>query len=305
MNRLHILLAGIHVLELRFNRMNWITRNKSFGTPKKPTLFRRLALGSWNEPSDPTIYGVLEVNVEKALKLIEKLAAESGERITITHFSGKVLAEVLKKVPELNSELRFGKFYPRSSIDVSFQVAIESSSPHEKAHDLSTGLVTNVGEKSITDVARELNASARGIRGNRDPAAGIKNISAFVPGPLLLLAVRALRSCLNTFNLWSPALGVPRNAFGSILITNVGSLGIDFALPALFPPANVGSIIAVGAIFLGPVYETDDQGVVTKTKLERFVRLCGAFDHRYVDGLHASRFAREIRRLFDHPDVLL
>ena len=287
--------------------MKWLSRNKSFGPPSKPTRFRRLAMGSWKEPSDPTIYGVLEVNVEKALKVVEAQAKLSGERITITHFVGKVLAEVLKKQPELNCELRFGQFYPRTSIDVSFQVAIEAgTSPKERAHDLSAGLVSDVDQKSIIEIARELNSSARSIRSNQDPAfSGINKISSIVPGIFLTFAVRVLRTLLSTLNVWSPLLGIPKNAFGSILVTNVGSLGIDFGLPALFPPANVPSIIAVGAIYMGPVYETDDQGVVLKTRLERFVRLCGAFDHRYVDGLHASRFAREIRRLFENPDTLV
>lgn len=290
--------------------MAWIERNKPFGKPMKPTRFRRIALGSWGAPSDPTIYGVLEVNAEKALAYIDQWKEKSGERITINHFVGKVWAHVLRQHPELNCELRFGQFYPRQSIDLSFQVAIEGErSPTAKDgfhhHDLSAGFVPNADTKNLAEIAADLNRLARKIRSTNDAEfGGLKKLSAIIPGFLQRFAVWLLQIVLQGFNLWSPALGIPKNAFGSILITNVGSLGIDFALPALFPPAGVPVIVAVGAIYKAPVYETDDQGVITRARLQRHVRLCGAFDHRYIDGLHASRVAREIRHLFDHPELV-
>ena len=216
---------------------------------------------------------------------------------------------MLIRHPELNSEIRLGKFYPRTSIDVSFQVAIEDDSGiAEKAqrHDLSAGLVLRADQKDVIQIATELNASARAIRSKDDPLfKGIKRLSSLIPGFLLTTAMGILKWIVSTLNLWSPILGFPRNAFGSIMLTNVGSLGLDFALPSLFPPAGVSSIIAIGAIYKAPVYETDENDVVTKTKMQRFIRLCGAFDHRYIDGIHASRIARDIRLLMEHPEKLM
>ncbi len=288
--------------------MAFIELNKPFGKPQAPSKFRRLAIGSWGAPNNPTIYGVLELNVEAALVYIEKLRKQTSEKVTITHFLGKMFAEVLKLHPELNCEIRFGKFYPRKSIDISFQVAIEDESADislKHRHDLSAGLVRNATELSIIEIAQILNESARKIRNSQDPGfAGIKKISALIPGFLQSAAVSVIKWIISGLNLWSPILGIPKNAFGSLMVTNVGSLGLDFALPALFPPASVPAIIAVGAIYKAPVYETDEKGVVTQTRLERHIRLCGAFDHRYIDGLHASRIARDMRRLTEHPELM-
>ena len=288
--------------------MAWIERNKPFGKGQAPTKFRRLALGSWGSPNDPTIYGVLELNVENALAHVESLRARTDEKITITHFLGRMLAEVLKLHPELNCEIRFGKFYPRKTVDVSFQVAIEDESADlglKHRHDLSGAIVRNADQKSIIEIASELNAAARKIRGERDPLfSGIKKISGIIPGFLQSFAVGIIKTLISGLNIWSPILGIPKNAFGSLMVTNVGSLGLDFALPALFPPAAVPTIIAVGAIYKAPVYDTDENGVVIRTRLERHIRLCGAFDHRYIDGLHASRIARDMRRLTLHPEQL-
>ncbi len=281
--------------------MSWIEFNKPFLKGEKPTKWRRLAVGSWGAPNNPTIYGIVEVNVEKALRSIEHHKKESGEKITINHFVGKVFAQILKKYPEMNCELRMGKFYPRKNIDISFQVAIEHE--HDHHPDLSAGLVQNMDQKSIAEIARDLNSFVKVIRKDHDPQfSGLKKLSGMIPGFMQTFAVAILKFILNTLNLWSPIFGVPKNAFGSILVTSVGSLGLDLAIPALFPPANVPMIIAVGAIFKGPVYETNHEGIVTQIKLERFVKLCGAFDHRYVDGMHASRFTRDIRYHFEHPE---
>ena len=288
--------------------MPFITSNKPFGKPQAPTKFRRLALGSWKAPTDPTLIGILEVNIEKALKHLEAERKKTSEKLTVTHYIGKVFGKVLEHHPELNCEIRFGKFYPRTSIDISFQVAIEDQEGDlalYHKHDLSAGLVTHIDQKSLIEVAKDLNACARSIRGKKDPLfAGIKKISAIVPGFLLTFTVSVLKWITSTLNLWSPAIGIPRNAFGGLMITNVGSLGLDFAIPTLFPPANVSSIIAIGAIYKAPIYETDSTGVVTQTRLEHFIRLCGAFDHRYIDGLHASRIARDIRKYMEHPELL-
>lgn len=287
--------------------MRFLSRNKPFGRPEVPTKFRRLALGSWGAPNDPTIYGILELNVENALRYLEQERKTTDEKLTITHYIGKAIAEVLALHPELNCEIRFGKFYPRQSIDLSFQVAIEDESEiiaKKHRHDLSAGIVRRANEKTVIEIAKELNEAARSIRNKNDPSfQGIKRISGIVPGFLLNGAMGILKWIISTLNLWSPILGIPQNAFGSLMITNVGSLGLDLAIPALFPPANVSSIVAVGAIYKAPIYKTDEKGIVIETRLEHFIRLCGAFDHRYIDGLHASRIARDIRKFMEHPEL--
>jgi len=274
------------------------SRNKPFGKPLAPSRFRRLALGSWGGTGDPTIYGILEVNAENALAHIASEKARTGDRITITHYVGKVFAKVLERSPDMNAEIRWGRFYPRQSIDVSFQVAIE------KNKDLSAGIVRNTNKASLSEIAKVLNQGAHDIRHKDDPGfRGVKRTSAMIPGFFQRPAVRLLQFLSSTLNLWSPIFGFPKNAFGSIMITNVGSLGLDFALPALFPPAGVPMIIAVGALYDAPVFEKREDGYVN-VKLEKHLKICGAFDHRYLDGLHASKMAMDIRELFKHPERL-
>ncbi len=279
--------------------LGWLTQNKHFRSPIRANRFRRLSIGAWGSPSDPTIYGVVEVNAEKALAFIERVREKTGIKVTLTHFVGKVFARILATYPELNCELRFGSIYPRDSIDISFQVALDPKIKGGSSDDLSAGLVKSVHSKNIVEVAQTLNEGASTIRKQKDPFFGrLKKISFSIPGILLRPSVVLLDFFLNKLNLWSPAFGIPKNAFGSMLITNVGTMGVEFALPALFPPSGTPMIIALGAIYSAPVYEADSSGVVTQIRLAPHVRLCGAFDHRYLDGLHGAKIANMIKECF-------
>ena len=62
-------------------------------------------------------------------------------------------------------------------------------------------------------------------------------------------------------------------------------------------------IIAVGALYDAPVFEKNEDGTV-KVRLEKHLKLCGAFDHRYLDGLHGSKIAMDIREFFREPEKL-
>ncbi len=280
-----------------------IRQNKKYRGFLKPSHWRRIALGSWAAPHDPTLYAIAELNIEPALNYIETVKAKTGERVTLTHFVGKVWGILLKLHPELNSEIRWGKFYRRAQVDIAFQVVIEKGKDQGGGAELSAGVIRNIDQTPLSEIAKQLNRSAHVIRTEDDPNyRALKKGTSPVPGiffrPLLII----LGYILNVFNLWSPLLGIPQDSFGSMMITNVGSLGVDWAFPALYPPANHVCILAIGASYKGPVYETDAQGTVTRTTLKRFVRLFGAFDHRYVDGIHAARVGRDLRKIFEEPE---
>lgn len=120
-------------------------------TPSKTSSWRKVALGTWAHPSDPSVYGVLEVEVEPALAYIERLKEKTGVRITFTHFVGKALAVAIARHPQINSIIRFGRFYPRKSVDIFFQVATD---PH--GNDLSGVVLRSVDKIPLADMAKKM-----------------------------------------------------------------------------------------------------------------------------------------------------
>ncbi len=252
-------------------------------------------MGSWARPNDPTTYGVVELNCEKVLRFLEKEKARTGSRITITHFIGRAMGEVLKRMPEVNTQIRFGSFYQRKTVDILFQVAIEQE---QGFGDLSGAMVRNIDQIQISEIADILNREAHKVRQQGDPDyKQIKSIARFIPNFLMPLVMSVLRTLTVTFNIWSPLFGFPKDAFGSIQITNVGAIGLDLSFAPIYPPSHCPLILAVGAIYKAPVYDSD-----TSFHLERHIRLCVSLDHRYADGLQAARGAKMIREFFSDPE---
>lgn len=271
------------------------SQNIDFGTPIRPLAWRKAAVGTWRNLGDPSVYGVLELPAEKALAYIEKRRNHPGQKLTMTHFVGKAIAEVIHRHPEINAILRFGKIYPRKTVDVFFLVAAD-----KVGKDLTGAIVRNARNKSLEEVADELNTSAAMIRQTKDvefyKMKGLLNLLPdFLSGTVLWLIERLL----YTFNIHIPALGIPKDAFGSVMVTSIGSLGLDFAFAPLVPFSGVPMMIAPGLVQSRCVF------IEGQPREELYLRLCATFDHRLIDGVHASHMARTLRKIFNDPETEL
>src|SRR6185295_8480526 len=85
--------------------------------------------------------------------------------------------------------------------------------------------------------------------------------------------------------------------FGSMMVTNVGSLGLEEAYVPLVPYSKVPLLIAMGATAreLRP-------GEGDKIRVVNTIRLCATFDHRILDGAHAAKMAKIVRWSFRCPE---
>src|SRR3712207_5589497 len=88
--------------------------------------WRRISLHAWPDPSDPTIYGVIEIDAQNALDYCKQQSQLSSTKVTLTHLVGKAVAEAIALRPDVNAIIRRGcTVYERDSIDVFFQVALD------------------------------------------------------------------------------------------------------------------------------------------------------------------------------------
>jgi pyruvate dehydrogenase E2 component (dihydrolipoamide acetyltransferase) len=98
-----------------------------------------------------------------------------------------------------------------------------------------------------------------------------------------------------TLNLDLGWAGVPRDAFGSVMITNVGALGLEEAYVPLVPYSRVPLVLALGAIRQTPVARDG------RVAIEHTMKLCATFDHRVLDGAHAAAMANTLRAWIEEP----
>jgi 2-oxoacid dehydrogenases acyltransferase (catalytic domain) len=269
---------------------------------KLPT-WRKVALGAWSAPRDPTAYGTLDLDCEAALAYLDELRQRSGEKVTLTHLVGKAAAMAIAEAPEVNGFVSRGRLVLRDTVDVFFQVAFfdgDKSKKREKGArsdaNLAGAKVREVDRKSLAAIARELRERAEAIRQRGDAeTAKASQTMARLPGPLVGAAARLGSFLSYDLGLDLRRFGIPFDAFGSCMVTNVGVFGINVGHAPLFPLARVPIIMTLGSVHDAPAV-MDGKVVVRKR-----VNIGVAFDHRVMDGYHAGVMAKRFEQVFADP----
>ena len=260
--------------------------------------FRRIALGTWKTVGDPSVYGTIKLRAEKMVAYIDAFRARTGKRLTITHVMAKAVAQVLAELPDANAILRRNRIYLRDEIGVFFQVAMED--PVTGEIDLSGTTIFGAHEKSLEEIYDEFSARVTKVKKGKDTELeGTRSTFKRIPYRLLGTFLDLLGYLSYELNLDLKWAGVPRDAFGSVMVTNIGSLGLEEAYVPLVPYSRVPLLIAVGAVQDEAVIE-DGQVVPGKV-----LRACATFDHRVLDGMHAAHMSRAIKRIFADPVATL
>ena len=262
-------------------------------TPKTDiSSFRKLAIGSWKTTYDPTVYGTLTVRMDKALAYIEAFRQRTGVRLTVTHLMTKAMGEALRRCPEANAVLRFNKIYLREQVTIS---ALVVQTDGGKV-DLTSAKINDADTKTLREIAVEMEDAVRRVRERRDVALEKgKGTIQKIPYMFLNMFTWLIGFLMYTLNLDLSGLGMPKDAFGSVIITNVGSLGLDTAYVPLVPYTRVPIFVAPGAVKEAPVVE-DGKIVVGKV-----MNINATFDHRFIDGFHAGVLATTLREMLENP----
>ncbi len=257
--------------------------------------WRKLAIGSWRMAKDPSVYGALEVDVTRALAFTQRLSKESGVRVTLTHFTGRAVAAAFGRHPEINALLRFGRIYPRKHVSLFFQVATDAA-----GEDLSGVTIKEAEGKSTVDLAREMAAKVARVRDGSDASyARMKGLMGALPGVLAGLVLDFAGFVQFVLNLWTPLFGTPKDPLGSVMITNTGSLGLEFALAPLVMYSRTPMVLTIGAV-------RDRVLAVNGAPAVRKAAMLGVtFDHRLIDGVHAARLAGALKAAFADPEGVL
>ncbi|MCS6915134.1 MAG: 2-oxo acid dehydrogenase subunit E2 [Myxococcales bacterium] len=256
--------------------------------------FRRIAIGTWRDAYDPSVYGSMTLRMDQALRYLEEFRQRTGKRLTITHMMAKAVAAALVEMPDANAILRWNRPYLRRRIGVFFQVAMEDDETGEL--DLSGARIYDAEKKSLVEIIDEFEQQVHQVRRKQDESLE-RTRATFkrIPCLLLNLVLRMLSFVSYTLNLDLSRFGLPKDPFGSAMITNIGSLGLEEAYVPLVPYSRVPLLLAVGAVRQAPVVE---EGAV---RVGHIMRVHATFDHRLLDGTHAAIMARVVRTWFERP----
>ena len=269
--------------------------NLSLHPASPPGPLRRLTLGAHKSPRDPSAYASLEVRMERALAYVEAFRSRSGQRLTVTHLVAKAAADALRRYPEANVLLRWNRPWLRKHVSVCVLVV---QPEHLGRVDLTTATVHEADTLSLQVFAAELEERVRRVRERRDAVIERgKRRSSLVPGLVMNAVLRLLSFVWFTLNVDLRWVGMPKDPFGSVAVSNVGSLGLERAYLAMVPYTRVAFYLAPGAVREVPVLEGD---ALVPGKV---MSLSCTFDARLIDPELATRVLHHIRAALEDPEA--
>lgn len=254
--------------------------------------WRRVAAAVYKKPTDAKILGSVEIDVTGLEEYI-KQKRKQGLRITLTHIFTLIIARALKEdVPELNVYIKRGKVVKRPAIEASISVLLRDG-------QLSSVKIPDADTLTLAELADYLMAQIRDSRkGTENKTMKMKAVLAGIPWPLRSWIFRLLKMLTIDLGVSVPAWGLSASSFGSFVISNIGSLGLDTGFPALFPVSNVSFVMILGGVSTKP-WVVDDQIIP-----RRILWLGTAMDHRAVDGSHGGKLFRYIREVLRDVEQL-
>jgi pyruvate/2-oxoglutarate dehydrogenase complex dihydrolipoamide acyltransferase (E2) component len=257
---------------------------------RKMTTRRKLAIASWDNCSEASIYGKMTLDMSKTLPYIEEQREKTGEKITITHIVGKAVGMALKAAPGLNGRILWGKYIPFDEVSICFLVALEDGG------DLAKVKVENIDKKSLREVASELRSGSKRLRkGEDDEFEKSKPLLKLLPTWIIRRLVWLTGWLTGSLGISVPALGLERFPFGAGVITSVGMLGLDEGYAPFTPFCRNPILITIGAIKDRPCVE--DGHVVAKPQLT----MTATLDHRYIDGFEVAKLTKVAKKCIEEP----
>ncbi len=265
-----------------------------FSPLEKVSTWRKLSVGMWGPPANPTAQGQREIDLSKTLPWLEEVSESSGRKITITHLFVAATGRMLAKYPDYNVILRRNRPFRRDTTDIFVQVAVKGTG---NSADLSGVKVKNVDTATVIDIADQIASRAKSIRSGDDKEIeSAKSSLRFIPPQLSPYLMRAVSYLNYDLGIDMSKLGLKADPFGSAMVTNVGGFDIPHALVPLMPTSRVGFLFCLGQIHDRP------RAVEGRVEVRPTLVMTGSFDHRLYDGYQIGLMTTTVDEIVTNPE---
>ncbi len=257
------------------------------------TAWRNLAIAVYKAPAEGKVYGTFDADVSATMEYIRKKRDE-GVRLTITHFVAAAISRALyEDVPDINCYVKRGKIIYRDDANVFVSVSIKGGK------GMSGFVVPKTQELPASEIALLIKEKAEEKRnGKESDAFAAKDKIAKVPWPFRRPVFLFIRWILFEMGLPIPFLKIKSDPFGSIMLTNIGSFGLEYGMVALFPIGKLPAVVTMGRVVQKPVV------IDGEIKIRWMLPFSGTFDHRIVDGAQIGAFMHGVVERLLHPEEM-
>ncbi|SHE70530.1 2-oxoacid dehydrogenases acyltransferase (catalytic domain) [Mariniphaga anaerophila] len=256
------------------------------------TDWRKVASSIYRKPRDSKIYGSVEVDVTELENFVAK-KRKAGIKTTLTHLMTLIVGRAFsEEVPELNAYIRRGKVVGRKSVDAMVSVLL-------KGGEMGSVRIPDADRLTVAELTESITKKINESRsGKENSAMQSKHMLSSVPWPFRSWLFNIYKVVTIDWGISFPWVNLSSDSFGSYVISNIGTLGLDSGFGALLPSSNVSIVLIMGKVYKKPVVVNDE------IVIRKILNLSATIDHRVVDGSHGGKLFRYIRKLARQPELL-
>lgn len=270
-------------------------KNKAGRRIRGMTPYMRITAFVMRDRGDASNYFRDTVEVTELEKFMREKRREGYPGLGMLHMFIASYVRTISQKPQLNRYVSGQRAYARKNIEVVMTV---KKAMEENGGETSIKVVFDPTD-TVYDVYTKLNAAIDHVKNGSETATGdLAGILVKIPRLLLKFIVWLL--CILDYFHIMPKLVLEASPFhGSMIITDIGSLGIPPIYHHLYNFGNLPIFIAFGA--KRRVYEMNKDGVVEE---KRYVDYTIVTDERICDGYNYAQGLKMLKHNLMHPERL-
>ena len=182
-----------------------------FKTIKGGSSMRKLALGAWSNPTDPSVNVQVDFDVTKLINHLKSLPGVSIRQAII-----KIFSKILHDIPELNTVIIRKKFRQR----LNNRIFIPTVFRHNQQIDLNGIYIDDAYNMSLEELKRCWQEKITDLRTGKDRQTNrVVNVFKRLPDPLCKPIIKFIDFIQYTCNISLQGFGLPNDPFGSMTVT--------------------------------------------------------------------------------------
>ena len=244
---------------------------------------------------DAMVFLEHKLDYEKLTRYISRKAAE-GEKITYLQIIMASYVRAVSQHPEVNRFIFNKQYYSRKCCAASYTILKEyqNSDSNETTVRIEYDLTD-----TIFDVRDRMNAAQEAARAEIGNTA-VEKIAKVVLGiPGLTSLIVWLYRLLDRYGLAPSAVAKELPFYCGAFMTNNASIGLHHVWHHIYNFGNVSLFMGMGSVLKEATVEPDG-----RVRMKRWLPIGITADERVCSGAHYAAFFADVRKYFDHPELL-
>jgi chloramphenicol O-acetyltransferase len=244
---------------------------------------------------DAMVFLEHKLDYEKLTRYISRKAAE-GEKITYLQIIMASYVRAVSQHPEVNRFIFNKQYYSRKCCAASYTILKEYQ--NTDSNETTVRIEYDLTD-TIFDVRDRMTAAQEAARAEVGNTA-VEKIAKVVLGiPGLTSLIVWLYRLLDRYGLAPSAVAKELPFYCGAFMTNNASIGLHHVWHHIYNFGNVSLFMGMGSVLKEATVEPDG-----RVRMKRWLPIGITADERVCSGAHYAAFFADVRKYFDHPELL-